>query len=127
MIGVKPAIKVTNLRYSYPDKTLGLNGITFEITEKELVCFIGTNGSGKTTLLLNLMGILVGEGEIEILGSRLQKKNSHLKVKSYQNARQSFHQGKQFKLKEGIHACDEFGQEIVLLLFGVKSNEKILN
>ncbi|OGW13211.1 MAG: hypothetical protein A3G93_12145 [Nitrospinae bacterium RIFCSPLOWO2_12_FULL_45_22] len=75
MIGVKPAIKVTNLRYSYPDKTLGLNGITFEITEKELVCFIGTNGSGKTTLLLNLMGILVGEGEIEILGSRLQKKN----------------------------------------------------
>lgn len=75
MIGVKPAIKVTNLRYLYPDKTLGLNDVTFEIAEGELVCFIGTNGSGKTTFLLNLMGILVGEGEIEILGRRMEKKN----------------------------------------------------
>jgi cobalt/nickel transport system ATP-binding protein len=72
---MKPAIKVSNLRYSYGDETLGLKDITFEIAEGELVCFIGANGSGKTTLLLNLMGLLAGAGDIEILGRKMEKNN----------------------------------------------------
>ncbi len=68
-------IKVEGLRYSYPDGRDILDGVTFTVEEGECFGIIGPNGAGKTTLLLNLLGILKGRGNIEILGEKLNKKN----------------------------------------------------
>lgn len=69
------AIKVRHLYYTYPDKTTGLKDINLAVAKGETVIVIGANGTGKSTLLLNLMGILRGEGEIEVLGNVLNGKN----------------------------------------------------
>jgi cobalt/nickel transport system ATP-binding protein len=69
------AIEIINLKYAFSDGTFALKGIDLEVEEGETVGIIGPNGSGKTTLLLNIIGILEGEGEIFILGEKLNKKN----------------------------------------------------
>ena len=69
------AIRVINLSFKYPDGTSGLKEISFEVEKGETVLIVGANGTGKSTLLLNLMGVFRGEGEIEIFGARLNKKN----------------------------------------------------
>ena len=69
------AIKVTDLSFVYPDATIGLNKVSLEIRKGQTVLIIGANGTGKSTLLLNLMGIFKGEGEIEIFGMPMKKKN----------------------------------------------------
>lgn len=69
------AIKVVNLSFVYPDGTTGLNKVSFEIERGQTALIIGANGTGKSTLLLNLMGILKGDGEIEIFGMPMKKKN----------------------------------------------------
>ncbi|MCF7860712.1 energy-coupling factor ABC transporter ATP-binding protein [Candidatus Woesearchaeota archaeon] len=50
-------IKIRNLRYIYPDKRIGLDGISLNIKE-DITGIIGPNGAGKTTLLLHLNGVL---------------------------------------------------------------------
>ncbi|MEZ5397109.1 MAG: ATP-binding cassette domain-containing protein [Bryobacterales bacterium] len=43
---------------------------------------LGANGSSKTTFLLHLLGLLHGEGEIEVCGKRLEKSaRSHARQK----------------------------------------------
>jgi cobalt/nickel transport system ATP-binding protein len=69
------AIKARRLDYNYPDKTVGFQNINLDVAKGETVIVIGANGTGKSTLLLNLMGILHGQGEIEILGNVLNNKN----------------------------------------------------
>jgi cobalt/nickel transport system ATP-binding protein len=69
------AIKVTDLSFVYPDGTIGLNKVSFEIRKGQTVVIVGANGTGKSTLLLNLMGISRGEGEIEIFGVPMNKKS----------------------------------------------------
>jgi len=69
------AIRVTNLGFTYHDGTRGLKEISFEVEKGQTVLIVGANGTGKSTLLLNLMGILRGEGKIEIFGARFNKKN----------------------------------------------------
>ncbi|MCF6158819.1 MAG: ATP-binding cassette domain-containing protein [wastewater metagenome] len=68
-------IKVSDLRYYYPDGTAGLKDVSFEVEEGETLVIIGANGTGKSTLFLNLMGILEGEGCINIMGLTANKKN----------------------------------------------------
>ncbi|MDY6911583.1 MAG: ABC transporter ATP-binding protein [Chloroflexota bacterium] len=64
----EPALKVTGLCYSYPDKPDVLNSISFEIMQGDRVGLIGPNGAGKTTLFLALCGMLkLSEGEIMVL------------------------------------------------------------
>jgi cobalt/nickel transport system ATP-binding protein len=64
-----PVIETKNLRYSYPDGTLALNGVSLRVYESERVGLIGANGSGKSTLLMLLSGSFKhGSGEILLDG-----------------------------------------------------------
>jgi len=49
-------VEVVDLRYSYPDGTKALKGLSFRITHGESVAVVGANGAGKSTLLLHLNG-----------------------------------------------------------------------
>ena len=60
-----PALVVTGLTYSYPDKPGVLQDINLTIQPQERVGLIGPNGAGKTTLFMSLVGIQKPEaGEI---------------------------------------------------------------
>lgn len=60
-------IEAIDLHYTYPDGTVGLNGVSFRITHGESVAMVGANGAGKSTLLLHLNGFLSPtQGEVRI-------------------------------------------------------------
>lgn len=67
-------IEVKNLSYSYPDGTVALKDISFNIYKNQCTAIVGSNGAGKSTLLLNLNGILMPEGELIILETMLTEK-----------------------------------------------------
>lgn len=66
-----PLLSVRDLRYSYPDGTVALDGVNFELRAGECVILLGPNGSGKTTFILHLNGLLRGQGEVIVAGRRL--------------------------------------------------------
>ena len=68
-----PLIDVRGLDYHYDDGTHALKGVDFQLFPGETVAFLGANGSGKTTFVLHLIGLLMGEGAIDICGVRLSK------------------------------------------------------
>jgi cobalt/nickel transport system ATP-binding protein len=60
-------VEATDLRYTYPDGTTGLNGISFRITHGESVALVGENGAGKSTLLLHMTGYLIAsQGKMRV-------------------------------------------------------------
>jgi cobalt/nickel transport system ATP-binding protein len=69
------AITLQNVHYTYPDKTVAIEGISFDIKKGEKVALIGPNGAGKSTLITLLNGVLSGEGTIKIFGLLLEKKS----------------------------------------------------
>ena len=68
-------IDVQGLRYRYPDGTLALDGVDFQLQDGETAALLGANGSGKTTFVLHLNGLISGEGRIEVCGLEMNKHN----------------------------------------------------
>jgi cobalt/nickel transport system ATP-binding protein len=62
-------VEARNLKYRYPDGTIGIENVDFELWQGERVAIIGPNGSGKSTLLQLIGGlILPTEGKIKFFG-----------------------------------------------------------
>ena len=65
----RPALVVSGLSFSYPDKSDVLQEVSLEILPGERVGLIGPNGAGKTTLFLLACGVLKPDaGEIVLFG-----------------------------------------------------------
>jgi len=71
----KKILEVSNLSFSYPDKTKALQDVNFTMNKGDSLGIIGNNGAGKSTLLLHLNGVLRGQGTIKIFGDKITKKN----------------------------------------------------
>lgn len=61
-------VAVSDLRFSYPDGTPALQGVTFTLHHGESVGLVGANGAGKSTLLLHLSGVLTAAHGIVRVG-----------------------------------------------------------
>ena len=69
-------VEAIDLHYTYPDGTIGLQGVSFRISHGESVAIIGENGAGKSTLLLHLNGCLTAtQGTLRIGDFPLNPKN----------------------------------------------------
>jgi cobalt/nickel transport system ATP-binding protein len=65
------AVRIRDLRFSYPNGVPGLRGVDVDVTHGERVAVLGPNGAGKTTLMLHLNGLLTGDGEVAVAGVRV--------------------------------------------------------
>ena len=69
-------LEIKNLSFAYPDGTIALQNINFELIKGETLAIIGANGAGKTTFLLHLNAtILPPKNSIFIDGLEINKKN----------------------------------------------------
>jgi len=69
-----PALKVTDLKKTYPTGTTALKGVSLEVPAGDFFALLGPNGAGKTTLI----GIATGlvnktAGKVEIFGVDFDK------------------------------------------------------
>ncbi len=64
-------IEVRNLTFRYPDGVQALRDVSFALRRDETVAVFGANGSGKTTFLSHLVGLLQGEGTVDVCGMRV--------------------------------------------------------
>ncbi|MCX7680427.1 MAG: energy-coupling factor transporter ATPase [Anaerolineae bacterium] len=62
-------VSARDLKYTYPDGTRALNGVSLDIRAGEYVVIIGQNGAGKTTLIKHFLRLLEPtEGKVLIGG-----------------------------------------------------------
>ncbi len=71
-------LEVKDLHFYYGE-IHALKGISFNVTENEVVTIIGGNGAGKTTTLRAISGLLgkIASGEIRFFGERIDGKRPH--------------------------------------------------
>ncbi|MBE2315835.1 ABC transporter ATP-binding protein [Solirubrobacter sp. CPCC 204708] len=63
-------IRARDLRFTYPNGVVGLDGVTLDVAAGERLAVLGPNGAGKTTLMLHLNGLLRGGGgEVTVDGA----------------------------------------------------------
>jgi len=71
-------ILAKNLKYVYPDGTVGVKNINLIVRKMDKIALIGANGSGKSTLLLLFAGLLKPtEGDLKIFDMEINRKNSY--------------------------------------------------
>ena len=68
-------VQIKKLSFSYPDGTAALEDVSLDIFRDEKVALLGPNGAGKSTLLLHFNGMFSSNGNVRILGIKLEKKN----------------------------------------------------
>ena len=72
-------LKITNL-VKYYRRTLAVDGISFEVTDGEIVGLLGPNGAGKTTVLRCITGIVqMTDGWIQVDGIDLRESEEEVK------------------------------------------------
>ncbi len=71
-------LRVTDLTYRYPNGTLALDQVSFQIKANDKLAIIGPNGAGKSTLIFVLNGILSGSGNIWLDDQFIDPKNQHI-------------------------------------------------
>jgi len=72
----KPFIEMKSIRKVYPDGTVALRGVDFDVGRGEIVGLLGENGAGKTTLMKILSGLLPPTGgEIFVNGELVHFRN----------------------------------------------------
>ncbi|HHW15318.1 MAG TPA: ATP-binding cassette domain-containing protein [Firmicutes bacterium] len=64
------AIAVEDLRYTYPDGTRALTGVSFSVPPRTKLVLLGPNGAGKSTLLLHLNGVHLPQHGRVLIGGR---------------------------------------------------------
>lgn len=70
----KPRLSLTIDTFRYPDGTVALSGIRFDVEPGEFTGILGSNGSGKTTLLKALDGLIKDyEGNVLLDGKDIRK------------------------------------------------------
>jgi energy-coupling factor transporter ATP-binding protein EcfA2 len=73
----EPVIQVRDAEYTYPDGTVALRGVTFDLFDKDYVAVIGQNGSGKTTLAKLLNGLLKPtKGTVQVMGEQTSQRTT---------------------------------------------------
>jgi cobalt/nickel transport system ATP-binding protein len=66
-------LSVRGLSYRYPDGTIALEDVSFDLLAGERLAIMGPNGAGKSTLLLHLNALLEGPVRLEVDGLELSK------------------------------------------------------
>jgi cobalt/nickel transport system ATP-binding protein len=69
-------IEASAIRYTYPDKTIGIKNLSINIKESERVVLLGSNGCGKSTILKIFAGLVKPtSGDIKIFEKQVTKDN----------------------------------------------------
>lgn len=79
---MKSILEFKNVKYFYQTKEseiCALNGINFDVGEKQFTSLVGPSGCGKTTILSLTAGLLTpSEGEILLNGQPIQKNDARI-------------------------------------------------
>ncbi|MCJ7596682.1 MAG: ABC transporter ATP-binding protein [Desulfobacterales bacterium] len=79
----KTLLDVDKLEVVYHNISVALEGVSFEVRNRQIVALLGVNGAGKTTTLRAISGFLgidaarVTEGSIRFKGEEIQNKAPH--------------------------------------------------
>lgn len=72
-VDVTPAIRARDLSKTYPNGTLALSKVSFDIRDGEFISVVGPSGCGKSTLLKIVAGLLPYTGGDAFVGPRAVK------------------------------------------------------
>ncbi len=87
MENVSTILNVDKLEVVYHNVSLAIQGISFEVKDKQIAAILGPNGAGKTTTLRAISGFLgidnarITEGIIKYKGEEIQNKEPYLIAK----------------------------------------------